>query len=204
MKKLNFVALTLSACLLFSACGAKPDGGAEQEADALPEAGLQVDENLLTVDILFPASFYEDTDMSTFDPEAYAEENGFKKVVVNEDGTVLVTMSKAKHREIMDDLLRQIEESYAEIVRGEDTEYVAAIDHTDDFRKISIVVDREGFDNAGIAAAFLPLQLYVQSSMYQIFNGDEIYSEISFVDASTNKVMSSVVYPDAFASLEDE
>lgn len=201
MKKLKVAAILFSVCLLFSACGSQSDAPkgeeAKQEAETQKDTPtkVEVDENLLTVDILFPASFYEDTDMSDFDADEYASKNGFEKAVVNEDGSILVTMTKAKHREIMSDLLQTIEESFAELIGAEDTPYVVAINHTDDFRKIDVVVEREGYENGGILPAFIPLQLYIQSGIYQVFNGDESYAEISFVDSATNETIASATYP---------
>jgi hypothetical protein len=36
--------------------------------------------------------------MSDFDSDQYAAEQGFTKAVLNEDGSVTVTMTKAKHK----------------------------------------------------------------------------------------------------------
>lgn len=202
MRRIRLAAAVFSIFILFSACASDSDdlqaenSSQEIESSENNPAKIEVDENILTVDILFPSSLYEGTDMSTFDADKYASENGFKKAVVNEDGSVLVTMTKAKHRELMSDMLQSVEESFSEVVGAEDTPYVIAINHDNDFRAIDIVVEREGYENSGILSAFIPLQLYIQSGMYQIFNGDESYAEISFIDSVTNETIASVTYPD--------
>ncbi len=162
--------------------------------DAPNLGDVEVDNKLLTVDITLPASFFED--LSDFDADAYAEENGFKKAVINEDGSVVVTMTKTKHAQLMDDTTKEIEASFSEMYGSEDTPYIKKIEHADDFSEINIVVDRSGYEAGGIMAAFVPLQVYLQSSVYQIFSGSEIRSEISFVDEANGSVIESVVYPD--------
>lgn len=196
-KKILSFLLAGSLILSLAACGG---GGAQSAASGSASSsggGMEVDENLLTVDITMPASLFEGTDMTTFDPDAYAAEQGFKKAVVNEDGSIKVTMSKAKHKELVADMLKNIETSFNDMVKAEDSPYITAIDHTKDFDVVKISVDKTGYDAAGFVTAFIPLAIYMQVAFYQTLANVEARCEIQFVDAAAGTVIESVTYPDA-------
>lgn len=210
MKITKIMALMLALCLALTACGTspaeneKPDNSPDSTASSVPVTpdekesgqGIQVDDGLLTVEVTIPASFYEGEDMSTFDAETYASENDFKSAIVNEDGSVTITMTKKRHNSLMDDFRLTIDGAFAEMVEAEDTPYIKEINCSDNYDQIKIIVDMDGYDGAGLYSAFIPLQVYLQGAMYQMFNGDETRSEISIIDAATGETFESVVYPD--------
>ena len=133
-KKFVSIILCFVLVLSFVGCG-KADSGAESNittdapaADPVQSAPEEVteapteetvpqvidtDENLLTVDITFPASFFEGTDMSTFDADAYAKEQGFISAKVNDDGSMVVTMSKKKHAELVNETAASLDTNFA-------------------------------------------------------------------------------------------
>lgn len=197
-KRAISVALASTMLLLsLSGCGG---GNNEQSSASSSSGGVEVDENLLSVEITMPASFFEGTDMSTFNPESYAAEQGFKKAVVNEDGSIKVTMSKAKHKEIMEQTAKTVTDAFDGMVKAEDTPYITAIGYSKDFASVKISVDKAGYDAAGFAAAFVPFGVYLQTAIYQMFANVEAHCEIQIIDAATNAVIDSVVYPDAMNS----
>lgn len=211
MKRIIALALVFMMLMLMAACGnssSASDNSAlqsntqDEKVSSGNENSVTVDENLLTIDITLPASFFEDEDMSTFDPDSYAEEQGFKKAALNENGSVTVTMTKAKHKELMSEMNKSAEDSYAALIQAEDTPYITDIKHSDSYDTVDIIVDSQGYEDAGLAAAFIPLTVYFPAAFYQMFAGDEQYCEISIVDAETGDTLESVVYPDAFDSVE--
>ena len=153
-----------------------------------------MDENLTTVDITLPATFFEGKDMSTFDPDAYAQEEGYKKAVLNEDGSVTVTMTKAKHKELLKELTSEYETAFAAMVESESTPYIKSIKHSDNFDTFTVEVERAAYD----AAAFelTPFTLGFSGMMYQVFSGDEMHVEVTIKDVATGDVIKTVVYPD--------
>ncbi len=213
MKKLWISLLVVSLVLIVSSCGkntesdpalpsAAPSEAAEETDAAATEPaptdtenqGITTDENLLTVDITLPASLFEDQDMATFDPDAYAEEQGFKKAVLNEDGSVTVTMTKAKYRELLEEMTQSYEESFSEMIESESTPYVKAISHTDDFGTITVDVDRAAYE-----AGFLDMTPFVvgmTGMMYQVFLDGEPHVEVIMRDADTGETIKSTIYPD--------
>lgn len=205
MKKFLALILVLTLCVSITACGSSPskepsetDNQAE-ESDS-QQGSVEVDKNLLTVDITLPASMFEDQDMSTFDPDAYASEQGFKKAVLNEDNSITVTMTKAKHEALMQETMESIDQGYSEMIEAEDTPYIKEIIHSDDFSTIDVKVDKAGYETGGLQAAFVPLSVYLMGCIYQVFNGDEGKSEICIIDVETGETIDSVIYPDALNS----
>lgn len=159
-----------------------------------PGGGVQVDEGLLAVEITLPASFFEDTDMTAFDPDQYAEKQGFVSAVLNDDGSVTVKMSKAKHNELLAALTKQCDESFSAMVRAEDSPYIKAITHTDDFSVITAQVDRATYEAEVIN--FTPFILGMSGMMYQAFTKGSPRIEIIIKDADTGDTITSSVYPD--------
>lgn len=172
-----------------------PPTEAETEpVETTAPAVIEADENLLTVDITLPASFFEGADMSTFDTEAYAQEQGFLSAVLNEDGSMVVTMTKADHKKMLEELSAELDSYFAEFVDGPDTPYVKDISHNEDFTAVTVKVDAEAYKNA---FDFTPLAIGLSVSMYQAFVDMEHYVEVSIVDVDTGDVLNTVIYPDA-------
>lgn len=203
IKQTFFIAVAAVLCIQLTACGAGTNGGGSADTSPQPSttgSGVAVDENILTVDITLPGSFFTDVDMTTFDTDAYAKEQRFKKAVLNEDGSVTVTMTKARHREVLDEMAKSADDSYSKMVQSEDTPYITEIKHSDSFDTVDITVDSAGYDEAGLSAAFVPLTVYMPAAFYQSFAGVNIQCEINIVNAETGEIIDSVIYPDALQS----
>jgi hypothetical protein len=157
-------------------------------------AGISVDDGLLNVDITLPNSLFLDTDMTTFDVDAYANENGFKKAIINEDGSITVTMSKSKHKEILKEYSDEIKQNFNELIGSESTPYIIGITSNSDFTKTIIDVDRAGYE---LAFDVTPINIGIPSMFYQVLAGIENHCEIIIRDGATKETLKSVIFPDA-------
>lgn len=155
---------------------------------------IDTNEKLLTVEITLPATFFEDEDMSTFDADTYAKENDFKSATLNDDGTVTIVMSKSKHRELLKEIQKNLDDSFSELVEAEETSYIKEIIHNDDFSVIDIKVVRSDYENA---FDLTPFVVGVSAAMYQAFVDMEYHCEVNVVDVDTGDVINTTVYPDA-------
>lgn len=160
-------------------------------------AGIETDEKLFSVEITLPASIFESEDMSAFDADAYADEQGFTSAKVNKDGSVTVTMTKAKHKELLDEMSASLDKDFQEFVNGEDTPYIKEITHNDDFTTVTMKVDKAAYKNA---FDFTPFAIALSVSFYQAFTETEYHVVVSIVDATTGESIDSITYPDAFNS----
>lgn len=169
---------------------------AEAETETNTDSSVEVDKGLLDVTVTLPASMVENEDGSTFDPIAYNEEKGFKQTIVNEDGSVSITMSKNKHKEVLAQLAQEIETNCNELIDGTDTPYIKEIKATDSYKKFTVSVDKSGYESAFIDMT--PFTLAIYAALYQQFEGSTLYSEIVIQDVETNEVISTIIYPDDF------
>ena len=156
--------------------------------------GVSVDESLLDITITLPSSFFEDE--TDFDPKSYNEGQGFKETIVNEDDSVSITMSKKKHNELMDDMKKNIEESFSKLIGSEDTPYIKNITSDKSFSTVTVEVDKTGYESTILEMT--PLIVGLSSMMYQQYNGTEPRCEIIIKDASTGDTLKTVIYPDSF------
>lgn len=206
MKKEIF-AITACVAILIStsSCGRAPkeDVGAngtiqtESETPSTAEPknnDVVVDEGILTVDIKIPQSFFNGIDMSTFDPEDYAKEQGFIKAVVNEDGSITSTMTKAKHKDILKDTALKYDKIFSEMVGSDATPYITKITRSDDFGKIDVEVDRASYDTEEIDMT--PINLGMSGLFYQIFATEEPRVEVFMKYADNGEIISTSIYPD--------
>lgn len=157
-------------------------------------AQIETDEKLFSVEITLPASMFESEDMSKFDADAYADEQGFTSAKVNKDGSVTITMTKAKHKELLDEMSTSLDKNFQEFVNGEDTPYIKEISHNDNFTAVTMKVDKAAYENA---FDFTPFAIAVSVSMYQAFTETEYHVEITIVDVATGATIDSITYPDA-------
>ncbi|MGI6733600.1 MAG: hypothetical protein ACOX4J_05435 [Anaerovoracaceae bacterium] len=197
-KALNFLIITV-LCLSLVSCGGSSEN-ADPPKSETSNNSIEVDENLLTVDITLPASMFEDEDMTDFDPDEYTKENGFTNAVVNDDGSVTITMTKAKHKEVMAEMRSEIEKSFQEIIEDPELSYVHDIIPDNKFNTVTIEVDRAEYEKAWFDIT--PFSVGIQAMLYQTFAGDEIRCEVITEDKDTGEILSSVVYPDAFQNEE--
>jgi hypothetical protein len=154
---------------------------------------ISIDKNLLDIEITFPASLYSDTDMSTFNTEAYVQENRFKKVVVNDDGSLTITMSRSRQKELMEEFVTEIEESFAEMIEAENTPYISNITNEADFRKVIVDVDRVGYESA---FDLTPISIWFEVYFYQSLAGIDYHCEVIVRDMDTKEIIKSLVFPD--------
>lgn len=186
MKK--YVAWFLACALALSttACGSAPSSSApvsssvpasessSAPADAASDAPIEVDKGLINVKITLPADFLEAFG-GGLDASAVAEsmaqdnsDNRVKSVVVNDDGSVTMTISKADHKLMMDDFYTQIEATFAEL--KEQYPSIDDISVNDACTEFTIVTnDYEAFQSSFASVA--EFSLFLQGAMYQAFNG---------------------------------
>lgn len=195
MKRIIALLMIFAMLLSLCACGggkaaddavdatsaATEEGGDKAAAEADKETDtLEVDENLFNVEVKLPASFFDGE--SAEEIIAAAEEQGIKKCVVNEDGSVSYTMSKDKHRELLDGLRSDAEESIASFLEGESA--VASfvdIVYNDNFSEFNITVN----DQYSTWDMFSGFAFYIVGAYYQVFDGanpDEVDVIVNFID----------------------
>ena len=202
MKKILALIISLSLLFSFTACGnsnknsnnAKGNSSSSESDKKEDSKKVSVDEGLLDVTITLPASMFENE--SNFDPKAYNEEQGFKETILNEDGSVSITMTKKKHDELMKEMKKGIDETFSELIESEYTPYIKKITSDKNFSTVTVEVDKTGYESAMLEMT--PFLVGLSAMSYQQYNGTDLHCEIIIKDASTGDNLKTIVYPDDF------
>ncbi|WP_262176486.1 hypothetical protein [Saccharococcus sp. Marseille-Q5394] len=194
--------LTLAACSSKDDANEKADTSKQEEKKTEDASGaVAVDKGLLNVEVTIPASFMEGEDIDSVVAEA--KEDGIKDVKKNEDGSVTYKMTKAKHKEMMQEMKANVTEYVDELINDEDFASIHDITHNKDFSKFTLEVDKEAFENS--FDGFAALGLAMSGMFYQVYDGvdaEKLNVTIDTVDQSTGEVFSTVKYPEAFEDME--
>ncbi|MCW1928636.1 hypothetical protein [Bhargavaea beijingensis] len=202
----------LMLVLLLAGCSAeqpeneKAEGGnnekpAAEETASDKDGAVVVDKGLVNVEVTIPAAFFEGEDMDQVIKQA--KEEGIGEAVLNRDGSVTYKMSKAKHKEMMKELSKALEQSIADFEGGEDFPSIREISHDQKFETFTVTVDREQFENS--LDGFSLFGLGLAGSYYQLFNGEDPENYrviIELNDAATGESFDEVVFPDALEEME--
>ena len=148
-----------------------------------------------TEEIVMPASFFSEDEVEQILAEMDADDD--VDVSINDDGDFVYQMPKDEYDEMMNELAASIDEMIEEIVSDDTLRSVNAIEANDDYSVYTVTVDRAAFEE-GFEGMFV-MGLGMSGMFYQIFNtsSDEASVLIEYVDAETNDVYDSIVYPDA-------
>lgn len=213
----RILSLLLAVCLLstFCACSSRSASNSEKtepattvEASALPveatavptqapgseeSQGITVDENLLTVEVTIPASFFEDETPEEI--QAGAVDSGMISCTINDDSSVTYKMSKAKHRELMASLKEQIDSSIDDMLHGDEAiASFQSVKYNNDMSEFNIYVDKTLYSDWD---SFYMLAFYMLGGYYQAFDGvpsEDIDVIVKFIDQATEEVLDTGSY----------
>ena len=189
--------MMLACCMLFllSACGggadepagspAEPAAGGTQAAADDSAQSIEADKGLLDVTITIPADFVGESTQEDLD--ALAEENGFKSVTLNEDGTATYVMGKSKHNELMQEISDEIDAGLEEMVGSEEFPSITAIEANDDYTQFRVTIESE---TLGLNESLSVMAFYLYGGMYHAFNGTQIENvNVQFINAATGEIV---------------
>lgn len=177
-------------CLLLSGCSA---GGSESAKDG--GGSLDVEKGFFDVTITLPASMVDSTDTGATIAEAW--DKGIGEVVLNEDGSLTCRMSRSAHSRLMKELREGFDETVEEMKTDGGYPSIREIRCNKNLTIITMLVEREMFENSFDAFAILGLGF--SAMFYQLFDGvqeDNLLVTIDVADFETGEVFHTVVYPD--------
>lgn len=163
-----------------------PEVSPSDSASDLDASGeVDADQNLFDVTITVPADFVGATTQEELDQQA--TEDGFKSITLNEDGSATWVMTKAKHKEMMDEISESIDQSLSEMAGSEEYPSISSIESNDDYTDFTVTITG---DALSVSESVCVLALSVQSGMYHIFNGTNVDNvHVSFVSSATGEVI---------------
>lgn len=198
MKK-KLITSLLICTIVLSGCGASPNAPADtssetveasterdiSELDAIGD--VEVDENLFTVELTIPADYVGETTQGELD--ATAKEKGYKSITLNDDGSATYVMSKKQHRELMDELATNINDSLDDMVGSEDYPNITDITANDNFTEFTITTTST---ELSLNESFSVIVYYMYGGMYNIFNGTPVDNvHVDFINIDSGEVIGS-------------
>ena len=175
-ESMKFYKVFICIMMLIAFTGCSDSKSTTSEPSPTEETGSQVevDKGLLNVEITIGADVLETFDETAEEFKASLEENeevDFKDVTINEDGSVTFKMSKSDHNKMMDEMLKSIDSSIAEITQNKE-DYPNVIDITHDKDLLNWKIKMSSTEKT-ISESFLCFGLAIQSVFYHGFNGDK-------------------------------
>lgn len=148
---------------------------------------VEVDEGLFDVELTIPANFVGESTQEELD--ALCEENGFKSIVLNDDGSATYTMAKNKHKEIMDEYRTDILNNLNDMIGSENYPNITNIETNDNFTEFTVTTKNTELD---LAESFSFLTFYMAGGIYNAFSGEEIDNiSVTFVNADNGEVITT-------------
>ncbi len=159
----------------------------ETPAEEPDKAGIEVDENIFTVELTIPADFVGETTQEELDNSV--EEKGYKSATLNDDGSVTYVMSKSQHEELLKGIAESIDKSMEEMVGSEDYPNYTSVTANKDYTSFTIVTTSEELN---MAESFSIIAFYMFGGMYGAFAGEPPENvHVEFVNEATGEVISS-------------
>ena len=172
--KIYKVFICIMMLIAFTGCSDSKSTTSEPSPTEESGSQVEVDKGLLNVEITIGADMLETFDETAEEFKASLEENeevDFKDVTINEDGSVTFKMSKSDHNKMMDEMLKSIDSSIAEITQNKE-DYPNVIDITHDKDLLNWKIKMSSTEQ-NISESFLCFGLAIQSIFYHGFNGDK-------------------------------
>ena len=191
-RKMQICAAACALALCLTACsgGAASSAAAGSDAAASTSAsedGMNVEKNLFSVTLTYPASMVDEgTTQDSLNDEIKGID-GIKSATLNEDGSVTYIMTKAYHKQIMDDMAQTIDESMAEMVGSADYPNFTKVEANEDYTVFTVTTKSKSLS---LDESLSLLQFYTEGAFYSVVSGNDADSiHVDFVNADTGEVI---------------
>lgn len=159
----------------------------ETEEETETEEEINVDEKILNVDVTLPTVLILDEDETVEDLKESAKSiEGFLNVKDNEDGTVTYTMTKAKHKEMMDDFEDNLNKVIEDLIENPEGS-ITNVEYNNDQSEFKVFVDPEKYNDIEL---FNGIIFYMQAALYRSFVGaEDFYTTVIFINEDTDEII---------------
>lgn len=191
-RKMQICAAACALALCLTACsgGAASSAAAGSDAAASTSAsedGLNVEKNLFSVTLTYPASMVDEGTTQDSLNNEISGIDGIKSATLNEDGSVTYIMTKAYHKQIVDDMAQTIDESMAEMVGSADYPNFTKVEANEDYTVFTVTTKSKALS---LDESLSLLQFYTEGAFYSVVSGNDADSiHVDFVNADTGEVI---------------
>lgn len=191
-RKMQICAAACALALCLTACGGGAASSAAVVSDAAAstsasEDGLNVEKNIFSVTLTYPASMVDEGTTQDSLNNEISGIDGIKSATLNEDGSVTYIMTKAYHKQIVDDMAQTIDESMAEMVGSEDYPNFTKVEANEDYTVFTVTTKSKALS---LDESLSLLQFYTEGAFYNVVSGNDADSiHVDFVNADTGEII---------------
>lgn len=187
-KKLLCTLLVTTISLALLACGTTEENkDTETNKNDSSLGDVEVEENLFSVELTIPADYVGETTQEELNKTA--EEEGYKSITLNDDGSATYLMTKDQHKKMMSEIADNIKSGLQEMVTSGDYPTFTAVEANSDFTTFTVTTTSSKLN---MVESISVMTLYTYGGMYHVFNGTTVDNiHVDFVNAETDKIISS-------------
>ena len=155
--------------------------------DAAEDAAIEVDEGIFTVTITMPATYVEaGTTQDSLDQEAGA--GNYEAAVLNEDGSVTYTLTRAQHNAMLEEMRTTIDAALDEMITSGGYPNFVAVEANDDYTEFRVTTSAE---TVSAEESLAVLGFYIYGGLYQIIDGggESVDITVQFLSEATGDVI---------------
>lgn len=169
------------------AAGGNAGGSEAAGQESAGSAALGATKKEDTVTIVIPRIYESIT--SQEEADEICQKNGYVKAVLREDGSLEITMSRAKQQELISDFQKSVDQGIGQIEGSESYPSVSRITYNEDY---SVFTVETGEEEIGIAERQLAQELIMYGTFYHVYSGlEEETIRVDFVNKDTGEVIGS-------------
>lgn len=189
MKRILAILITM-VMITTSFVGCGGNNSKEESPENSNSDKLSAEENLLSVEITIPSTFFEGQDVDKV--VEGAKEKGVGEAKVNENGSVTYKMSKKVHKELLKSSKLNIDESIKKLLDDKETyPSFTEITYNDDVTEFNVYIDSAKYNDM---QAFAVFGFYIVGNFYQVINcvpAEKIDTVVNFIDKDTKEIINS-------------
>ena len=169
--------------------------GRNNDSDDVDSNDEDVDEAEVSLNI--PAKFVGD--MSQAELNEMAEENGYKSIKLNSDGSVTYILTKSQHMDLIEEIAMEIDDRMDEMVGSDEYPNFTSVEANEDYTSFIITTTSETIEMDESAAV---MELVMYGGMYAVFSGNNVNNiHVDFVNFDTDEIIHSADSKDMAQSL---
>ena len=163
--------------------GSDPAVVSAQESSTQPEAAHTQEEETVTVVI---PTVYEEVKTQE-EADRIREKNGYKSVVLEENGSLTIVMTKSQHDELIRDFRTSVDKGISEIIGAGGGSSIEKIEYNEDYSVFTVTVTEE---EIGVIERQAADELIMYGALYHVYTGNDADRiRVDYVNAKSGEII---------------
>ena len=160
--------------------------GAAEGAGTAETAPEKIEQEEL-VTVVIPTVYESVTTQEEAD--GIREKNGYESAVLEEDGSLTITMTRSRHDEMIRQFRDLADKGISEILAADTGSVIEKIEYNDDYSVFTVTVVG---DEIGIAERQTADELVMYGTLYHIYTGNDVeHIQVDYVSRESGEVIES-------------